>query len=206
MVISRSWHTIFSRINRRSQTPEDGTQPKCNLGYIPVELRTGRRQVIDYFEVGECLYHRCKPEVLENPYASVSLTELSHNRGGLKRQILCEPDDVLLSIREDENFQKYKDRVVCILHIKDLNQNNKYRKEYQQEKNGQTQVGVLELFHEPVPCMYPHSVLRVTINGEIVTYENHAKTLGKLQQIRTLMKNEIASMIWRSELSQSYSS
>lgn len=50
--------------------------------------------------------------------------------------------------------------------------------------------------------MYPHSVFRVRLNGEIVTYENYKDTLKKVNKIRNLLKEELASMIRQNQVSQ----
>ena len=175
---------------------------ECSIGYIPQRLQQNGKPIIEKFEVGECLYMRCKPEALKNPYESISITELSHNRAGLQHNILCNPDDVLYSIKSDEPFEKYEGLDVCTLAIKSLNANNQYHKEYSEEKNGQTYTGMIKLLHEPVPCMYPHSVFRVWLNGETVTYDNYKQTLKKVTKIRNLLKEELASMIRRNQVSQ----
>jgi hypothetical protein len=116
--------------------------------------------------------------------------------------VLCNPDDVLFSIRANEDFQNYKEKVVCILEIKNLNSENKYKKQYTQKKDNIDFVGVMELLHDPVPCMYPHCVFRVWINEEIVTIDNRKDTIDKYKEIRTRLKDELASMIWKKQVSQ----
>jgi hypothetical protein len=124
---------ISSPIKELSQS--NGMQ-ECSIAYIPQRLQQNNKPVIEQFEVGECLYMRCKPAVLKNPYESISITELSHNRAGLRDNILCNPDDVLYSIKLDEPFEKYEGLEVCTLEIKSLNENNRYHKDYSEEKNG----------------------------------------------------------------------
>ena len=175
---------------------------ECKIPYIPSRLQTNDRPVIEHFEVGECLYMRCKADALNNPYKDISITELSHNRSGLKENILCNPDDVLYSIKEEEEFEKYESRVVCTLEIIHLTINNSYKKVYTENKNGTIYTGILELLHEPESCMYPHCVFRVWLNGEKVTYNNYKSTLSKVQQIKTRMKEELVSMIRRRQVSQ----
>ena len=100
---------------------------ECPLPYIPSRLQIKNRLRIEQFEIGEFLYLRCKPEVLNNPYRDISITELSHNRSGLKDNILCNPDDVLYCIKENEAFEKYPDMEVCTLEIISLNEHNKFK-------------------------------------------------------------------------------
>jgi hypothetical protein len=175
---------------------------KCSLQYIPSRLQKKNKPIIEQFEVGECLYMRCKPEVLNNPYKDISITELSHNRSGLSNNILCNPDDVLYSIKENEAFEKYFDMEVCTLEIISLNETEKYKKSFTETKNGNDLTSILEILHEPEPCMYPHSVFRVWLNDEKVTYDNYKTTLKKAHKIRNSIKEELASMIRRRQVSQ----
>ena len=175
---------------------------ECTLPYIPQRLHTNNKLKIAKFEVGEFLYRRCKPEELENPFKNITITELSHNRGGFRNNLFCNPDDVLFSIKKDEAFEEYEGNVVCYLEIKSLNDKNKYRKEYTQTKNNDEYNCVMELLHEPEPCMFPHCVFRVWINNEIVTRDNCKETINKLKTIRTSLKEELASMIYNRQISQ----
>lgn len=174
----------------------------CAIPYIPTRLQTNNRQPIEEFEIGESLYMRCKSDVLVNPYKGMSITELSHNRSGSNNNILCNPDDVLYNIVPENIFEKYEGLEVCILDIKSLNGDKKYRKYFSETKNGQEYTGAIELLHEPEPCMYPHSVFRIWVNNEKVTYENYKETLTKVNKIRNSIKEELASMIRKRELRQ----
>lgn len=176
---------------------------ECLLHYIPNRLHTNERQIIDEFEVNENLYKRCNPEDLKNPYRAGTLSELSHNRSGLKEDILCNPDDVLYNIKPEEQAEKYEGLKVCTIRIKDLNNENRYMKTFSEIKNGETFKAEIELFHNPIPCMYPHSVFRISLNGQKVTYENYKQTLKKVHKIRNSIREELSSMIWKRELSQS---
>jgi hypothetical protein len=175
---------------------------KCELNYIPTRLHTDNKNTVSQFTVGEFLYRRCEPEILANPFRSISLTELSHNRGGDNSNALCNPTDVLFSIKEEEDFEIYSNKVVCILEIKSLTSQNEYKKEYTQVKNGENYSCVMELLHDPLPCMYPHCVFRIKLNGEIVTYANYKETLDKLKSIRSSIKDELASMIITKSINQ----
>src|ERR1017187_2474609 len=156
--ILKNLHTIFFLI--KNQFRRSGMMDNCTLTYMPSRLHTYNKAVIERFGIGEFLYRRCNPEEIENPFKRITIGELSHNRGGLMNDVLCNPDDVLFSIRANEDFQNYKEKVVCILEIKNLNSENKYKKQYTQKKDNIDFVGVMELLHDPVPCMYPHCVFR----------------------------------------------
>ncbi len=175
---------------------------ECLLPYIPTRLHTNDKPIIEQFEVGEYLYMRCTLDQLSNPYKSISITELSHNRSGLKDNILCNPDDVLFSITQDEEFGKHENLDICTLEIISLNAGGKFNKLYTESKNEITYTGRLELLHEPESCMYPHCVFRVWLNNDRVTYDNYKATLKKVQKIKTEMKEELASMIRKKQVSQ----
>ena len=174
----------------------------CNLDYIPERLHRNNRTPIDIFEIGEQLYMRCHPHVIENPYKDISITELSHNRSGLQSETLCNPRDVLFNIKEEESEQQYSELMVCTIAIKSLNDESKYFKIFRDDKNSVESVGSIELIHEPEDCMYPHCVFRVKLNSKIVTYNNYKQTLKKSNRIRAAMKEEFASMIVQGKLSQ----
>lgn len=175
---------------------------QCTLTYIPTRLHQDDKPIINYFVVGELLYRRCKPEELDNPFKNISITELSHNRSGMEENVLCNAADVLYNINPDELFEKHETKVVCVLVIKDLSETNGYKKNYTEEKQNETYNCVIELFHEPEPCMYPHCVLRVWVNNEVITFKNYDKTIKKLHQIRTQLKEELAAMILKKQVSQ----
>lgn len=50
--------------------------------------------------------------------------------------------------------------------------------------------------------MYPHCIFRITLNGDIVTYDNYKETLGKVHKIRNEIREELASMIVRRQVHQ----
>ena len=174
----------------------------CSISYIPERLHRNNRPIIDHFEVGECLYMRCKPDVVHNPYMGISITELSHNRQGLSTNYLSIPDDVMYNIDIEKNYEIIPDRVICILKIKSLNAENKYRKVFTQTKNEHQHECVIELLHDPECCMYPHAVFRVWLDNIRITYDNYEKTINKLKEIKQKLKYELASMIVRLEVDQ----
>ncbi len=154
--------------------------------------------------MGEELYYRCKPEVIEDPYKTQSIAELSHNRSGTGQSISL-PNDVLYSIKVDEDFETYVDKVVCTLVIRDLTPDNRYDKWFEQDKNGRVVCANIQLIHVPETCMYPHCVFRIWLDGVLVTMDNYKTTLGKVNEIRNRLRFEIASMIYNKEVSQAIS-
>lgn len=170
----------------------------CQLNYIPEKLQTNDRLALQSFDVGELLYMRCAADNLSNPYNSITLSELSHNRGGSNENPISDPDDVLYNIRPDLDFEKYPDKVVCTIRILDLNEQSQYDKSFSDGSNAAT----IRLIHEPLPCMYPHAVFRILFNEEIVTYKNYKDNLKKANKLRNSLKTELASMIVTQTLSQ----
>jgi hypothetical protein len=175
----------------------------CNLEYIPKRLQNHKcRRLINSFSVGDILYRRCKVEELEDPFKSITLTDLSHNLGFTNNCFISNKEDVLFSIREDENFEKYIDKAVCALNIVNLNTENQYDKFFTQEKNGVKIIVRMQLIHDPVPCMYPHCIFRIWYDNQIVTFENYNVTLKNVNRIRDEIRQELAKMIIRKEISQ----
>ncbi len=148
--ILRDWLTGSSRKRKRILEP-------CQLNYIPDKLRTNNREPFQTFHVGELLFMRCAPDKLSNPYNSITISDLSHNRRGSEENPVSESEDVLYNIRPDIDFEKYTDKVVCTIRILDLNADNKYDKSFTEDGNTAT----IRLIHEPEPCMYPHCVFRI---------------------------------------------
>lgn len=196
--ISKLFRTIFSC--NHSIKPLNSIVPECELPYIPERLHQGNRGPISTFEVGEHLYFRCNAEVLDNPYKSISITELSHNRKGLSSETLSNPDDVLFNINLDETEERYTGLEICTIEIKSLDSNYQYVKNFTESKNNVDHNCTFKLIHDPAVCMYPHCVFRVWINNELITYDNYNQTIKKLNKIRAFLKEDLASMILQREL------
>ncbi len=174
---------------------------QCNLEYIPVRLRTLDKASLDTFSVGENLYYRCKLDVLENPYKGISVAEVSHNRSGENNSI-SNAEDVLFNVVPELDFEKHE-LEICVLEIKDLNPESKYHKKFPPEPDPKiVATATMDLLHDPHPCMYPHSIFRVHLDGELITMDNYKTTLNKSPQIRSMIKQELAKMILRREVSQ----
>lgn len=174
---------------------------QCELQYIPERLKTLDKPIVNIFSIGELLYYRCKRDDLDNPYKGLSIAELSHNRSGIDNNI-SELEDVLYNIVPEKGVEKF-DLEVCILKIVDLTNDNKYHKEFPEEPHEKiTSKATMDLLHEPEPCMYPHCVFRVHLNGEKITRDNYKTTLNKSPEIQSMIKQELAKMILRQEISQ----
>lgn len=179
----------------------------CNLEYIPERLHTSEdRDIIDVFYVSDTLYRRASDQILENPYASVTLSDLSHNIGINNNVELSKKSDVLYSILEEKDIQVY-DLNVVTLKIISLNDNNQYDKTFVCAKNEGLKVRLL-LSHSPVCCMYPHCVFRFFVyndegNEVEVSIENSLKTLklNKYKYLRDRLRHELSLMIIREAIS-----
>ena len=53
---------------------------KCRFKYIPEQLKTKKRPIVEKFEISELLFYRCDPQKLEKPYDNINLKDISHNR------------------------------------------------------------------------------------------------------------------------------
>lgn len=174
---------------------------KCSLTYIPKRLHWDNKPTIEEFEVGDIVYRRCKKEELENPYTSLSLTELSHNLGTSKNIEISKEKDTLFSIIESEDIEVYN-LEICTLTIKSLNHLNSYTKKFEENKNGKIYIAKMDFLHDPVSCMYPHCIFRIWLNDVVITFQNYKTTLKTTNKIRTEIRQELGSMIRRKEISQ----
>jgi len=175
---------------------------ECTLGYIPERLHTNDKPLIETFSIGEFLYRRCRPEEIDNPFASISISELSHNRSGPEGQDISRPEDVLYNIQLESELQYHTDKVVCVLRIETLTLEQKYRKQFEETKNDNIYTSIMELLHDPESCMYPHCVFRIWVNDVQVTLDNYKENLKKLNVIRNSLKEELAFMIVKKIISQ----
>jgi len=115
--------------------------------------------------------------------------------------------DVLYSIKEEEDFQKYSQGVISLKFIS-LNDQDTYDKIYTDTKNDQLRVRI-RFLHDPVECMYPHCVFQFFVfdtqdhEGMEVTLHNYNRTLGKnkFRRLRTRLRQELAKMIIRESIS-----
>jgi hypothetical protein len=132
---------------------------ECTIAHIPPRLLTAKREPSQIFEVGEKLFRRSTKEELENPFARISLYDISHNREGVKGAVLSEPADVLYCFDPLLPQIKYE-LEICILEIVTLNPEFRYCKIFTDPLK-ESITAMVQLFHDPVACMYPHSVFQI---------------------------------------------
>lgn len=173
----------------------------CTLGHIPPRLKTGERKAFQTFEVGEKLFRRCTPEQLENPFAYVKLYDLSLNREGLKAQKISEANDVLYNVNPDID-QEIHDRQICILEIISLNESGTYQQKLEDDIKGI--FAIIYLLHDPVPCMYPHTVFQIFAGEVEVTEDNYSATIGSkaYKTLKQKIRQVLGIMIVREEVDQ----
>lgn len=177
------------------------TVSKCNLSYIPDYLHWKGRPIISSFYLNEELYWRTLPNANDLPYASISLTDVSHNRQGPISSVISFCSDVLYNTDEQKDVTKL-DYDVTILAIKELLPDNTFSKKINQ---GDVSVTMC-LEHDPIPCNYAHTIFKFFFQDKIhVTFQNYEKTLGDkknkdIKKIRTQCRLEIQAMIIRKEL------
>jgi len=174
--------------------------PNCTLNYIPKPLHWNEKPVLTEFQVGDLIFRRCNPNELENPFKSISLRDISNNLGTNLGNIISEKDDVLFNIVPEDEIEKYAGKVVCVLEIKSLTQNNQYEKNFFELKDGNNNNCTMQLIHDPLCCMYPHCIFRIWVNNVVVTKENYEVTLSKLNKLRTAIRQELATMIRRNAI------
>jgi hypothetical protein len=166
----------------------------CNLEYIPKHLHTDDKPVKDVFEIGEKIFYRCKPEILNKPYDNISLQDISHNRN-FNDDENYGSENVFYNINEHDERIKYEGLNFIVFYIKNLSNNITYSKTI----NHNNLKAILTLKHTPEPCMYPHSVIEISINDIVVNKNNYSEILGKKSQtfshLRGLIRQELTSII-----------
>ncbi len=181
---------------------------ECSLVRIPLRLHSKGRTALPRFEVGERLYRRCKPEEIENPFAKLSLADLSVNREGPKEVApLCEPQDVLrdFSVQASQDWLT-TDEVAMALEVMQVNEEGTYR--YQLELPGApapaTATCTLQLMHDQEPCNYSHSAFKLYLNDIEVSLANYEAAEGmgakKYRRFRTQCRFELGRMIIKGQI------
>lgn len=168
----------------------------CHLDYIPEHLHTNNKPVVKQFSIGEELYYRCKPGECKKPYDKISLYEISHNRNFRNSQQYPK-EDVLYNTIESDPSQVYDSKIV-ILKITKLSKEDTFSKELVCQSDP-TLKARITLLHDPLPCMYTHSVFEITINGTTVNKDNYNSSLGKknklYKNLRSDIRQELTSII-----------
>lgn len=174
----------------------------CNLDYIPSHLHTNDKPIIDTFFIGEELYYRCKPENLKKPYDIISLYDISHNRNF--NEDIVKSESVYFNILENVPIEKYTELNHVTLLISQLSNNTTFYKKISKKNNQEIDFVVeITLKHDPVPCMYPHSVFEIRLNNEVICKENYNSTLNLkkgenkkiLSDLRSEIRQELTSII-----------
>ena len=169
---------------------------ECSLEYIPKRLHTNGKSIQESFHLGEELYYRCKPGECEKPYDKISLYNISHNRNFASPE-QYKRDDVLFNIIEEDQRKVY-DLQTTVLKIKNLEGYKTYFKEIVSISNINLKA-TITLKHEPIPCMYPHSIFEICINGIIVNSNNYNEILNRknktYKNLRSDIRQELTSII-----------
>jgi len=169
----------------------------CLLKYIPKHLHTNEKSIIEEFVIGEELFYRCKYEECNKPYDKISLCDISHNRNFADSDTY-KRKDVLFNLNSEDANETYSDLNIAILKIKNLTDKKTYIKKIISESNENIVVTII-LKHDPLPCMYPHSIFEISIDKTVVTKENYKKLLGRggkaYKNIRRDIRQELTSLI-----------
>jgi hypothetical protein len=171
----------------------------CTLLYIPEHLHFKGKPIINTFSIGEKLYYRCLPQNLQKPYDSINLKDISHNRNFCNDTLFGE-ECVKFNIDPLNEFEKYETYNVVTLLITNLDNNQTYSKSFTRTNHEQKLHNVLiYLKHDPIACMYPHSVFEIKLDGVVVTSENYKETIGKgnkfFSNIRSEIRQELTLLI-----------
>jgi hypothetical protein len=182
----------------------------CELPYIPPRLHSENKPEIPLFELGEPLYYRSLPDKVKNPFDGISLYDLSTNRGGSVDNPISTKEDALYNITpENGEGEKFPNKVVVTLVIKELSENETYEKAITHvgldgNNNPVTLTCYIKLLHDKLPCNYSHCIFRIWFDGTMVTKQNYKNTFGKkgsnMSELRTLCKVEFEEMILREEV------
>ena len=179
----------------------------CEISYIPKRLHCNGRDNIEHFYIEEKLYRRSKVEETINPFASITLVDISVNRSGPKNSVLSEPEDVLFNTTPGKyQVEKFGDMAVVALVVKELD-NNKYIKSRSKITPGiagaqdVTHTCRIELHHDKdEPCIYPHSTFKIFFDDVEQTFDNYNQGLNRHKQLRNWCRQEIGRMIERKEV------
>lgn len=172
----------------------------CTLPYIPERLHTKDREPIPEFFLQEHLYRRCSPAEKENPFANISLVDLSVNRSGKVSNSLCQLDDVLYNTAPsaESTEERLQGKVIVNLEILEIATGGTYEKVLVQGSNNCS----IYLKHKPEACNYAHATFVFYSNDVEVQFDNWKQTLGSNAQkyLRTMCRQELAKMILREEI------
>lgn len=178
----------------------------CELPHIPTRLHENGRPNIDHFNISEYLFRRCDPSEIENPFAKISLVDISVNRSGIAGSWLSQPEDVLYNTNPEKYGEVVKlDQSVAILEITELNAENQYHKSKTEtrhlpKKEPETNTCDIKLKHKKEQCNYAHCTFEIYYDNIQVSFENYNQTIKRNSLLRTWCKNELAKMIVKEEV------
>lgn len=169
----------------------------CHLQYIPKHLHTDNKNIIPVFKNGEKLFYRCKKNECLKPYDTISLYDISHNRDfGIPNKYPKE--DVFYNLIEDDPNEKYTDLLLTVLTLNNIGRNSTFMKDIISDEDPNLRASIL-LKHNPLPCMYPHSVFEISINGIVVDKNNYKTILNKknvkFKNLRSDIRQILTSII-----------
>ena len=202
LVIKRS--NNFNPIEKNKEFEKQPDRQLCNLAHVPARLHWDGHFKEDKFFHDEKLYWRIKKENKENPFGSITLTDISVNRSGISPQYWSEPQDALINIT-GEGTPIYQGLDVIELSIKKIQLDKEPQKIYQypetQNENIPQIAVILQLIHDPLDCNKAHSMFRFIFDNNIVTFDNYKSGFGgsakSLKRLRQICRDEIHKMIIR---------
>jgi hypothetical protein len=168
----------------------------CLLDYIPQYLHTNDKPIVKEFTIGEELYYRCKAGECKKPYDKISLYDISHNRNFHDGKQYPK-EDVLYNTNDHDPSERHESDIV-VLKITELSKEQTFSKELVSQSDPDVKAHIT-LLHDPLPCMYTHSVFEISINETIIDRENYNTFLGKsnrlFKNLRSDIRQELSSII-----------
>ncbi len=146
---------------------------------IPEYLHTKERTEDQNFTNQELLFRRFSPDHYNPIHRSVSPASIRVGDTSVNREKYSkEPNDVLYNTRLPEHYFNYGIFEITVGFIRDVTFTH---------PEDSSKVFTLRVLHEPSRCMYPHSVIKVEVNGELLENFKRPNT------VKTQIKVEIAN-------------
>lgn len=140
----------------------------CQQLGIPERLHRNGRGIDNEFLEDELIYRRFKVEGnkedwLSNSQISTSIFKVSNDSCN-RSKYSEEPEDVLFNIRPQDEGKHYIDWGILSLQVHQLNQFS-----FPIQQNSIDRIFSIKVEHVPDDCMYPHSEIRVFVDGELIS-------------------------------------
>lgn len=174
----------------------------CDLEHIPERLHAAGRDIITSFQAGDKLYMRVPDHTdhsnpATNVYDKKPLFDISHNIGTSTGIEISKPEDVLLCIVGE--MKNYEGKIPTTIVLSNVNDDGIYSEERTEPDVGHVR---LELKHDPLPCMYPHCVIRIIVDEvELLSKNDYKQHLQKKKKLKHWVRQQLGVMIMTAKAS-----